>query len=101
VIGEKKFAYDVWSDTVNTASRCESSGVPGEINISKSTYELVKDFFECEYRGAVPAKHKGEIEMYFVRGLRPELQRNNQPRVPNEKFKELYLAQGTVGTAIA
>lgn len=101
VIGDKKFAYDVWSDTVNTASRCESSGVPGQINISKATYELVKDFFECEYRGAVPAKHKGEIEMYFVRGLRPELQRNNESRVPNEKFRELYAARGEVGTAIA
>lgn len=90
VIGENKFAYDVWGDTVNTASRCESSGVPGKINISRATFELVKDFFECEYRGAMPAKHKGNIDMHFVRGLRPELQRDNQPRVPNEKFAKLY-----------
>ena len=68
VIGSKKFAYDVWSDTVNTASRCESSGVPGRINISGTTYELVKDYFECEHRGKVEAKNKGVIDMYFVNG---------------------------------
>lgn len=75
---------------MNTASRCESSGVPGEINISKDTYELVRDFFECEYRGATPAKNKGTIDMYFVRGLKTELQRENQPRVPNEEFQRRY-----------
>jgi len=90
VIGEKKFAYDVWSDTVNTASRCESSGVSGKINISKSTYELVKEFFECEYRGAVPAKHKGEIEMYFVTGLLPQYCVTGETRVPNPLFRERY-----------
>ncbi|MFO1479080.1 MAG: adenylate/guanylate cyclase domain-containing protein [Turneriella sp.] len=90
VIGEKKFAYDVWGDTVNTASRCESSGIASEINISRETYELVKDFFECEYRGKTPAKNKGEIDMYLVRGIRAELQRSNEPRVPNEQFRKLY-----------
>lgn len=70
VIGNKKFAYDVWGDTVNTASRMESSGVPGEINISSSTFELVKDFFECEYRGQIHAKNKGELDMYLVRNLK-------------------------------
>jgi adenylate cyclase len=90
VIGERKFAYDVWSDTVNTASRCESSGVTGKINISRATYELVKDFFVCEYRGAVPAKHKGNIEMYFVHGLLPELHRVEQPRTPNSEFESRY-----------
>ncbi len=90
VIGEKKFAYDVWSDTVNTASRCESSGVPGRINISAETYELVKDFFECEYRGAIEAKNKGKIEMYFVIGLRPELQSGGEERLPNEEFQRRY-----------
>lgn len=90
VIGEKKFAYDVWSDTVNTASRCESSGVTGKINISGATYELVKDFFACEYRGAVPAKHKGNLEMYFVHGLLPDLHRTGEPRVPNAEFEKRY-----------
>lgn len=66
VIGQKKFAYDIWGDAVNLASRMESSGVPGQVNISKSTYELVKDTFECQYRGRIPAKNKGDVEMYLV-----------------------------------
>lgn len=66
IVGLKKFAYDIWGDTVNTASRMESSGEPGKINISATTYEKVKDFFHCEYRGKITAKGKGEIEMYFV-----------------------------------
>ncbi len=96
VIGEKKFAYDVWSDTVNTASRCESSGEPGRINISGETRELVKDFFTCEYRGKVPAKHKGQVDMYFVQGILPELSRNGEGRVPGDEFKARYarLADG-------
>lgn len=70
VIGNKKFVYDVWGDTVNTASRMESSGVPGNINISHATFELVKDFFECEHRGKISAKNKGELDMYLVRGIK-------------------------------
>lgn len=66
VVGKKKFVYDVWGDTVNVASRMESNGVEEKINISKTTYELIKDQFICTYRGAVPIKHKGAIEMYFV-----------------------------------
>ncbi|TGL64266.1 adenylate/guanylate cyclase domain-containing protein [Leptospira sarikeiensis] len=92
VIGEKKFAYDVWSDTVNTASRCESSGATGKINISGATYALVKDFFDCEYRGQIAAKHKGNIDMYFVQGLLPELHRAGEPRVPNSEFEKRYSA---------
>jgi class 3 adenylate cyclase len=66
VVGKKKFAYDIWGDTVNVASRMESNSVAGKINISGSTYELVKNEFECEYRGKINAKNKGEIDMYFV-----------------------------------
>lgn len=66
VVGTQKFSYDVWGDTVNIASRMESSGEPGKINISSTTYELVKEHFTCEYRGKIQAKNKGEIEMYFV-----------------------------------
>jgi class 3 adenylate cyclase len=66
IVGVKKFAYDIWGDTVNTASRMESSGEVGKVNISGTTYELVKDKFNCEYRGKVQAKGKGEIDMYFV-----------------------------------
>ncbi|MBL0340828.1 MAG: hypothetical protein IPP71_07845 [Bacteroidetes bacterium] len=66
IVGIKKFAYDIWGDTVNIASRMESSGQPGKINISGSTYELVKDKFNCAHRGKIPAKNKGEIDMYFL-----------------------------------
>lgn len=66
IVGIKKFAYDIWGDTVNTASRMESSGVPGHVNISGSTYKLVKDKFRCTHRGKIEAKHKGSIDMYFV-----------------------------------
>jgi len=90
VVGREKFAYDVWGDTVNTASRLESSGVAGEINISRATYERVKEFFACEPRGLVAAKGKGEIEMFFVRRLRPELSRGGEGATPNEKFFEMY-----------
>lgn len=66
VVGEKKFAYDIWGDTVNTAARMESAGKPGKINISKSTWKLIKHRFDCIPRGKKEAKNKGELEMYFV-----------------------------------
>jgi class 3 adenylate cyclase len=70
IVGIKKFAYDIWGDTVNLASRMESSGEPGKVNISGATYELVKDKFKCTYRGKVQAKNKGEVDMYFVEKLK-------------------------------
>lgn len=88
VIGREKFAYDVWGDTVNTASRLESSGVAGRINISGATYEQVKDCFVCEYRGKISAKHKGEIDMYFVNAIQPSL--SHHAGEPNQRFVELY-----------
>ncbi|MFN4084224.1 MAG: adenylate/guanylate cyclase domain-containing protein, partial [Bacteroidia bacterium] len=66
IVGVKKFAYDIWGDTVNVAARMESTSEPGKINISKATYELIKDEFVCEYRGKINAKNKGDIDMYFV-----------------------------------
>ena len=66
IVGVKKFQYDVWGDTVNTASRMESSGEVGKVNISSATYELIKTNFACTYRGKVEAKHKGMVDMYFV-----------------------------------
>lgn len=66
IVGIKKYAYDIWGDTVNIAARMESSGETGKINISGSTHDLVKDKFRCEYRGKVEAKNKGMIDMYFV-----------------------------------
>jgi class 3 adenylate cyclase len=84
VVGQKKMSYDIWGDTVNTASRMESSGEAGKINISGTTYEFVKDFFSCEYRGKMPVKYKGELEMYFVNDIVPEF--CNKSGGPNRKF---------------
>jgi class 3 adenylate cyclase len=67
VVGTKKFAYDIWGDTVNVASRMESMSEAGKINVSKNTYEDIKDTFECEYRGEIEAKNRGKIKMYFVK----------------------------------
>ncbi|MBK8393794.1 MAG: hypothetical protein IPL26_00905 [Leptospiraceae bacterium] len=90
IVGTTKFAYDVWGDSVNIASRIESSSIPGKINISETTYELVKDFFVCEHRGKVSAKNKGEISMYFLDRLKPELSANEEGTAPNKNFFELY-----------
>jgi class 3 adenylate cyclase len=67
VVGKKKYAYDIWGSAVNIASRMESNGQPGLLNISQSTYEMVKDKFNCEHRGKIYAKNVGEIDMYFVK----------------------------------
>lgn len=90
VIGKTKFAYDIWGDSVNIASRMESSGVPGRINISETTYEEVKNLFDCEYRGLIEAKNKGQVKMYFLNGIKPELSVNGEGRVPNDQFNLIY-----------
>jgi class 3 adenylate cyclase len=66
IVGVKKFAYDIWGDTVNIASRMESSGEAGKVNISGTTFNLVKDAFHCVHRGKIEAKNKGVIDMYYV-----------------------------------
>ena len=66
VVGTKKFAYDIWGDTVNVASRMESNSEPGKINISQNTYQIVKDAFDCTYRGEIEVKNRGMMKMYFV-----------------------------------
>ena len=73
VVGKNKFAYDIWGDAVNTASRMESSGIPGKVNISGDTYELIRDHFDCTHRGKIQAKNKGEIDMYIVENVKEEI----------------------------
>ncbi|MEM8906630.1 MAG: adenylate/guanylate cyclase domain-containing protein, partial [Bacteroidota bacterium] len=77
IVGIKKFAFDIWGDTVNIAARLEDNSEVGKVNISQSTYELVRHHFHCTYRGKVTAKNKGEIDMYYVekeRKLVPSMQ---------------------------
>ena len=68
IVGIKKFAYDIWGDTVNVASRMETHGVEGEVNISASTYELIKENYHCEFREEISVKGKGKMLMYLVKG---------------------------------
>ncbi len=70
VVGTTKFAYDIWGDTVNVAARMESNSQPGKINISDNTFALVKDAFDCEYRGQIAVKNKGIMKMYYVNGIK-------------------------------
>ncbi|MEL7530813.1 MAG: adenylate/guanylate cyclase domain-containing protein [Bacteroidota bacterium] len=70
VIGESKFAYDVWGDTVNIASRMESNGEVNKVNISQTTYQMVERYCECEARGRIAIKNRGEIGMYFAKRMK-------------------------------
>jgi adenylate cyclase len=69
IVGVKKFSYDIWGDTVNIASRLQSAGQEGKVNISDTTYQYVKNNFSCEHRGMIPVKNIGNIEMYFAERL--------------------------------
>lgn len=86
VVGQTKLSYDIWGGTVNVASRMESAGVAGKVNITENTYMLVNSFFECEYRGIIPIKNKGDVKMYFVKGICPHLSVNGLGVYPNDEF---------------
>jgi len=68
VIGHRKFAYDLWGDAVNTASRMESQGLPGEIRVTRATWMLIREEFDCESQGSIPIKGKGLMEVWRVQG---------------------------------
>ncbi|WP_379802256.1 adenylate/guanylate cyclase domain-containing protein [Flavihumibacter stibioxidans] len=74
VVGKKKYAYDIWGSTVNIASRMESNGEPGQVNVSEKVFELIKDHYSCRYRGKIFAKNIGEIDMYFVENPETKVQ---------------------------
>ena len=86
VVGAQKIEYDIWGDTVNIASRMESHGEVGRVNVSEETYRHVKEFFVCENRGMMNVKNKGEMEMYFVNGILEELSENGDGITPNHLF---------------
>jgi class 3 adenylate cyclase len=93
IIGTRKFAYDIWGDSVNTASRMESYGEANYINTSKETMEYSKDFFDFEFRGKFEVKNKGILEMYNVIGIKKSLQSENNPLIPSDQFFLLYLSK--------
>lgn len=89
VIGKKKFAYDIWGDAVNKASRMEQAGEVGKVNVSGDTYEFIKDYFDCTYRGKVEVKNGVQLEMYFVNRLKPEFSEDKDGIEPNAQFQKI------------
>ncbi len=89
VVGKKKFAYDIWGDTVNTASRMESGCEIGKVNISGVTYEAVKEYFECTYRGKMDVKNLKEMDMYYVDSIKPFYSKCRKGLLPNSNLKKL------------
>jgi adenylate cyclase len=87
ISGRKKLNYDIKGDTVNTASRVEGVSDNGTILISVMTYELIKEFFDCDYFGKLPVKYKDDLQMYKVRGLKPEFSVDGNGVIPNKSFR--------------
>ncbi len=88
VVGKNKFAYDIWGNAVNKASRIVAAGQKGKVNISGATYNLVKEYFDCTYRGKIATKSNLPMEMYFVNRINPEYSADAWGIVPNEKMQE-------------
>ena len=86
ISGKKKISYDIKGDTVNIAHRMQGIGDSGKILISVMTYELIKEFFICEYYGKMPVKYKGDLEMFVVNGIRPEFSKKGKGVLPNDLF---------------
>lgn len=86
VNGKNKISYDIKGDTVNIASRIESAGKNGHLIISVMTYELIKEFFNCEYYGKLPVKYSGLLDLYLVEGIKQELSLGGEGKKPNALF---------------
>jgi PAS domain S-box-containing protein len=89
VVGRKKFAYDIWSETVNAAARMENLGEVNTVNISEATYDYIKDYFDCTAKGTVDAKNIGMMKLYTVRRIKPEFSADEKGIHPNEEFIRL------------
>ena len=92
ILGEQRFNYDIWGDSVNIAQRMEANGEADKVNISQNVFNETKGFFEFQSRGKVLVKGKGEMEMYFVTGIKKELSIDGQKRTPNKLFWKNYEA---------
>ena len=90
-MGKKKISYTIKGESVNIASRMQAASNNGNINVSIMTYEMIREYFECEYFGKMPVKYQGDIEMYFVKGLKKEFSADASQVIPNEAFYIRYL----------
>ena len=93
VIGQKRFTYDVWGSTVNTASRCESSGQTGKVTVSKTTRDIARVCFDFEHVGRTKVKGMDDVDMYTLIGLKAQYQTDGNPRIPNEGFWTILKAK--------
>ncbi len=91
VLGEQRFNFDIWGDTVNIAQRMEANGEEDKVNVSHDLYLQTKDFFEFQSRGKIPVKGKGEMEMYFVLRVKEELSVSGKGRTPDVNFLVKYM----------
>ncbi|TAH30063.1 MAG: hypothetical protein EAZ06_04450 [Cytophagales bacterium] len=96
VIGKTRFAYDIWGNTVNTASRMESGGEVGKVNITENTYQYIKEYFECMPRGKIEAKNIGLIETYFVSRLLPQYSKDENGLEANNTLLKILEAQNKI-----
>lgn len=101
VVGKKKYAYDIWGSTVNIASRMESNGAAGEINISAPMYEIVKERFRCVHRGKIYAKNVGDIDMYFVQNPKLLIAQNTEQDIIMQQPAKGVLKNALVDDAVA
>ncbi|OIQ36439.1 MAG: hypothetical protein BM555_02720 [Crocinitomix sp. MedPE-SWsnd] len=88
VIGKEKFSFDVWGDTVNVAARCEQNAENSTINVSDDFYQQIKAYFDCEERGPIAVKNRGEVDMYFLKGIKKEFSFYGQGTNPNLDLRE-------------
>jgi len=86
VVGRRRFTFDIWGDAVNTASLMEANSAPGRINVSETVVGRIGRLFEVQPRGSIEAKHGRRFEMFFLSRLKPDLSRDAEGRIPNEKF---------------